>query len=302
MVLIIQGIIVNVRVRFLLLLSFGCGAGVMLLELCAARVLTPYVGSTNVVWTIIIGVLLASMSLGYFLGGRLADKSASRKTLGKIFLGASIFLSFLPLWETTILSWLMPLMSGRALAALGTIVLFSPPSILLSAVSPFLIKMAASGQEHLGRLAGQLSASNSLGSIVGTFLTGFVFLPYLGCQMTLGLLLAATLGLAVWLGAGGVKKSFIGVGILVVIEFFLGVWMFWGGHADLIADVDTVYNRYWIYDLRINHGEKIVRTLKTVGGYQSTVMKNNPEFLVDYLKYFDLFDDFFVSTNILKIN
>ena len=76
---------------------FLCGALEMALELVAARVLSPYVGCSNLIWTTIIGVMLTSMSIGYWLGGKLADKDPSVNRLSNLILLGAIFTSFIPI-------------------------------------------------------------------------------------------------------------------------------------------------------------------------------------------------------------
>ena len=79
---------------------FLCGAIGMILELVAARVLSPYVGSSNLIWTTIIGVMLTSMSIGYWLGGKWADKDPSSNRLSSFILLGAIFTSLIPILET----------------------------------------------------------------------------------------------------------------------------------------------------------------------------------------------------------
>ena len=83
---------------------FICGAIGMILELVAARVLSPYVGSSNLIWTTIIGVMLISMSVGYWLGGKKADKDPSRNSLSNLILLGALTASLIPLLETVLVS------------------------------------------------------------------------------------------------------------------------------------------------------------------------------------------------------
>ena len=85
---------------------FLSGAMAMGLELVAARVLSPYVGSSNVVWTSIIGIILLSMSLGYWIGGKKADNGADANFLSKLLIFAAIATSLIPLLETLIVKQL----------------------------------------------------------------------------------------------------------------------------------------------------------------------------------------------------
>ena len=81
---------------------FLCGAISMMLELVAARVLSPYVGSSNLIWTTIIGVMLISMSIGYSIGGKIADKKTDMNILSFLILLGAFFTSLIPIFETAL--------------------------------------------------------------------------------------------------------------------------------------------------------------------------------------------------------
>jgi len=197
---------------------FLCGAIIMALELVAARVLSPYVGSSNPIWTSIIGVILISMSAGYWAGGKLADKKPSFNLLAVFILVAAILVSIIPLLEIYCIKTLA--LSGLSLATvaiLSAIVVFAIPSALLATVSPYAIKLMETTGENVGSISGRLSAISTLGSIFGTFFTGFILIPNLGNKMIILISSILLISLAIFLFEVKMRKRLdIGAICLVV--------------------------------------------------------------------------------------
>ena len=175
---------------------FLCGAVVMVIELTGSRVLAPYLGTSLVVWTSLIGIILASLSIGYWWGGRLADRRPEARLLGRIILLSAFATAFMALIKTFVLGFLQAQSGGLHTAAMSaTLLLFAPPSILIGMVSPFAVRLKLEDTQTSGRTAGKLYAISTIGSISGTFLAGFVLIPGLGSTNIL-LLMAAVLALA----------------------------------------------------------------------------------------------------------
>lgn len=149
---------------------FLCGALGMALELVAARVLSPYVGSSNLIWTTIIGVMLTSMSIGYWLGGKLADKEPNKSTLSNIILLGAIFASFIPILETIVVKNLSKISENLVLVALiSSAIVFGIPSFVLATISPYAVKLKDKNPEEIGKLSGKISSLSTIGSIVRDF-------------------------------------------------------------------------------------------------------------------------------------
>jgi hypothetical protein len=172
----------------------------LVLELVAGRMLAPYVGVSLYTWTSIIGVVLAGVSIGNFLGGGYADRGASARRLGALFLvGGVLSLATIPL--VALLGGSAPV---RALPLLSrifvlTILVFLPPSLVLGMVTPVAIRRALPDVGHTGRVVGLVYACATLGSLVGNFATGFVLTAYLRVDtivVGVGLALVAIGGLA----------------------------------------------------------------------------------------------------------
>jgi spermidine synthase len=175
---------------------FLAGVGSLATEIAASRLLAPTFGSSTVVWANLIGVVLAALAVGYWLGGRIADRRPQQRLLGWIVLVAAAAIAATPFVAKPILGLTADgLDSASAGAVVGSFVavllLFAPPVVLLGMVSPFAIRLAVTSLDTAGRVAGRLYALSTAGSLLGTFASALVAIPLLGTQRTL--LLTATL-------------------------------------------------------------------------------------------------------------
>ncbi len=177
------------------LIVFVSNVCMMVLELVAGRIIAPYVGVSLYTWTSVIGVVLAGMSLGNYLGGRLADRWASARLLGGVFLLAGLFSAGILAADTLGLqlpdTW--PIVA-RILAF--TAALFFIPSMVLGGVSPIVVKLAVRDLAKTGSTVGRISAAGTLGSIVGTFATGFILISAFGTHVIVWGVAIALLGMA----------------------------------------------------------------------------------------------------------
>jgi spermidine synthase len=171
--------------RFLFLASsFLAGFSLMTVELAASRIIAPYVGSSIYTWTSVIGVILLGLSFGYYLGGFFSDKYSDKNIIFWEYLFSSISVSFVPLVAPLAKSFFKLSLSLPLLIFLISFVLFFVPSVFLGSLSPSILKKYVNSLGEVGRNAGFLSALWSLGSIVGTFFTGFIFIGYVGTKET----------------------------------------------------------------------------------------------------------------------
>ena len=162
---------------------FLCGALGMVLELVAARVLSPYVGSSILIWTTIIGIMLTSMSVGYWWGGKLADKEPHVNRLSSLILLGAIFTSLIPILETVLVKNISEISQNLVISALvSSAVVFGIPSFVLATVSPYAVKLKDKQLEDIGKLSGRVSSLSTMGSIFGTFIAGFMLIPNLGVR------------------------------------------------------------------------------------------------------------------------
>ena len=178
--------------RFYLIVATAGGV-LMAFEILSARLLSPHFGSSVYVWGSVISVFLAAMSLGYWWGGRLADRRPTMVVLGTLLLIAGLCMAWIGFAGQPLIAVVAEKTGGSpwgTLLAAG--LLFGPATILLATVSPFAIKLATQDVSGLGKTAGRLYAISTIGSLAGTLICTFVLIPLLRIELILGLLLAIT--------------------------------------------------------------------------------------------------------------
>lgn len=167
-----------------IILVFFASACTMVIELIAGRILAPYIGVSLYTWTSIIGIVLAGISLGNYLGGKVGDKLPSPLVLSVLFFAGSILsLAILPmtiLLKTSVLPVTFHIMSRATIYAF---VLFFLPTTVLGMVTPIVIKLTLKDLGKTANVAGTIYAISCVGSILGTFLTGFLLISWFGTRM-----------------------------------------------------------------------------------------------------------------------
>src|SRR5436305_2944631 len=176
--------------RLLLPLVFVSGMASLAVEFGASRLLAPYFGTSLYVWGVLIGLVLIYLSAGYVIGGRLADRHPDDGLLYQITAWAGLWIGVIPLVSYPILlasqqgfkALSLGLVAGTLLAV---VLMFAVPVILLGCVSPFAIRLLLKNVETGGNTAGRVYALSTAGSILGTFLPVFWFIPTYGTRPTL---------------------------------------------------------------------------------------------------------------------
>ena len=270
------------------------GAIGMGLELIAARVLSPYVGSSNVVWTSIIGIILVSMSLGYWIGGKSADKDANINQLANILLYAALATSAIPLLETCVVKILAGIIPNLTLAAiLCAIIAFSIPSFILAMISPYAVKIKSKEETEIGSLSGKISSLSTIGSIVGTFLMGFVLIPNIGVS-NINISVTIILFIMSLIAREEINKKIVSKNIwvicIMVILIILGKSIFEINNPDIILDTDSQYSRIWVKQIQAE--KTTYKTLQVDRGLESYIDAETGEMGAKYLRYYDLFEYF----------
>ena len=277
------------KLEIIVFLSGAIGMG---LELIAARVLSPYVGSSNVVWTSIIGIILVSMSLGYWIGGKRADKEANGNVLSRLLLGSALFTSIIPLLETIVVREFAGIVSNLIVAAiLCAIIVFSIPSFILAMISPFAVKMKSMQETEIGSLSGRISSLSTIGSITGTFLMGFVLIPNIGVtNINIGItILLVVMSI---LARDDINKKYIlstiSLVVVMIILMFIGKWVFKLANPEILVDTDSQYSRIWVK--QVNTAKTTYKTLQVDTGLESYIDTETGEMGAMYLRYYDLFE------------
>jgi spermidine synthase len=188
------------RARLLGVTVFLTGFSSLATEMAASRLLAPFFGSSNVVWANVIGLMLAFLALGYWIGGRVADARPSRAVLGAIVIGSGLTLAAVPFVARPLLR---DALHGFGSLSVGVVVgsffavlaLFAIPVVAMGSVTPFSLRLALGTVAETGRVAGRLYALSTIGSILGTFWAALIAIPLIGTQRTM-LISALLLGVA----------------------------------------------------------------------------------------------------------
>lgn len=192
------------------LLVFVVGTGSLGAEIAAVRLLAPYFGASTIVWANTIGIVLVALSIGYWLGGRMADRNPSMRRLCLLALTAAGLLALVPFAADPMLELavdaLDEISAGAFLGSLvGVLVLVAVPVLLLGAVSPYAIRLAVTTVEEAGRVAGRLYALSTAGSLAGTLLSALLLIPLVGTRRTF-LIFALSIALVAVAGIRPVRR------------------------------------------------------------------------------------------------
>ncbi len=269
----------NLQGWVLILVVFVAGACSLAVELSASRLLAPYFGTSLFVWANLIGLILLYLTIGYFLGGRLADRYPRPQVLYTLTITAAFLISLIPFLSKPILLWSQSSFSTYSIGVfygslVSVILLFAAPMILLGCVSPFAIRLRIEQLGRSGRTAGQLYAISTAGSILGTFLPVLFLIPTIGTYRTfftfaVALLLVSIIGMAsTRLDNSGprsrrVNSSFLS--ILLLIPMTLSILTMQGpikaaygsnGGGVLIAERESVYN--YIQVVRVGEETQLI--------------------------------------------
>ncbi|MDD3369471.1 MAG: fused MFS/spermidine synthase [Lachnospiraceae bacterium] len=237
---------------YLYLTEFFAGMSVMAVELGASRLLAPYFSSSQIVWTIIIGTIMIAMALGNIYGGRSADKNPNPDVLYRRIIIAAIWIAAIPVLGKYIILGISALLifsvSSNFLiwaAFIACMVIFVFPLFLLGTVTPSLAKYTVQSLEDSGKIVGTLGASNTIGSIIGTFMPTFVTIPAVGTSVTFLIFSGILLVLAClyFINTKARKKTMAVAAALFVGCCVLGAsdsFAFW--EKDLTYEGESVYN------------------------------------------------------------
>lgn len=265
---------------YLYLTEFFSGMSVMAVELGASRLLAPYFSSSQIVWTIIIGTIMIAMALGNIYGGKSADKNPNPDKLYARILVAGVWIAAIPfLGKFAILG-----ISGLLVITVNTnfliwaafftcMVVFVFPLFLLGTVTPSLVKYTVDSLDDNGKTVGMMNASNTIGSIIGTFVPTFISIPAVGTAVTFlifsGILIA--LGLVYFISSKRGRGKVIASGLLFLICCGLSPslgFAFW--EKDIVYEGESVYNYLQVKD----NERRTALSTNVLFGVQSVYMKS----------------------------
>jgi predicted membrane-bound spermidine synthase len=278
------------------LIVFFAGSILMIIEIAANRVLAPIFGNSLYTWTSLIGVILLSMSVGYYLGGWLVDKRPTFLLLVHTLVLASIATLLVPI--------IKPLMGhvlkGDAVGVVwgpvfGTFFVFALPALLLGSIPPVAIRLSSliSSDKHVGLSAGQIGMISTLGSVIGTFAAGFFLIPRISLPV-LFIIMGIVVGLLALIGGLLFYEKLVNrllstalISSISLLLVFLNTCLWRPFPKDILFQKTTYYNEVTVRRYRLADGN-ILRALyldTTLEGAQYVKSRHLP---IEYQRYWQL--------------
>ena len=203
---------------------FTVDAICMILELIASRIISPYFGNSNIVWTSVIGIILLSSSIGNYLGGKIADKEDVKKNLKIILIASSLSIFIIPILQNVVLDMIKDITTNIKIGAImATVLMFFLPSLLMGLLTPIIVKLKLESLNTAGEVAGKINAVATIGGIVGTFLGGFLLIPNFGSIHILYVLTILVALLLLCVDFNVKNKSNIFIIVITIISIVLMV-------------------------------------------------------------------------------
>ena len=266
------------------ILTFTAGAVVMGLEIITSRILTPVFGSTIYTWGSLIGVILSGLSLGYFLGGKVADGHPKFEKICGIVFSVGLFIVGIPFFASPVVDFTIAVLPGTQYTPLvATFLLLMLPSVLLGFVSPYVIKLGTNTLQRVGNISGNLYSIATIGSIFGTFVTVFILIPNIAVnQIIFGLGIALIASSLIGLKTSPKIITVAVVVILIVPWSSLSINTI-SHNGTLIYEKETPFSHLDI----IEYGNNISMYLD--GNRHSSMNVKDPlDLVIDYTEYFHL--------------
>ena len=260
------------------LIVFVVGMSILGAEIAAARLLAPYFGASTIVWANTIGIVLVALSIGYWYGGRLADRNPTREGLYRIVLLSGLLLAAVPFVADPFLGLAVDALDSISAGAfvgslLGVTVLVATPVLVSGAVAPYALRLAVGDVTQAGTVSGRLYAISTVGSLVGTFSAALLLIPLIGTRRTFIVFGLALVVLAV---AGLAKRRLLVAPAALAVALVLPVGTVKGetdAGARVIHETDTEYQYARVVQdadgtrtLELNEGQA-VHSLRRPGSY-----------------------------------
>lgn len=255
--------------RYLGLLVFTTGACTMGAEIAGARLLAPYFGDSTIVWANTIAIVLVALSIGYWLGGKLADRRPDLKSLCTTVLAGAILVTLVPFFARPFLGASVDAFDELSVGVfagslVGVLVLLAIPVMIFGAVSPWALRIAMdnSDVEHAGQLAGRLYALSTAGSLIGTLVSAMVTIPLIGTQRTF-ILFALLVAVVASIGLRKVWPALVPAAVACAALVPVGTIKA-SGDGDVIFEAETPHQYIRVVEtdkgerrLELNEGQAI---------------------------------------------
>jgi len=271
---------VNKKKYYLFLTVFVTGGAVLMLELLGTRIISPFYGTTIYVWSSLISVTLVFLALGYFAGGKIADRRPRPTMLYLFILLAGLSVVLLSIVDSPVLA-VTDHLGPRWGALCSTFILFSLPMFFLGTIAPYAIKVKAEELKNIGVTSGNLYGVSTIGSFTGALLTGFILIPNLAISTIVNLI--ALLLFVVVVGGFIMERKYYGL----LVTPLLAVFLLPQPALSLAEDIEVVYQTESLYGQIkvIDRGER--RFLLVNGAVHTEYNLKNKEFSFAYLRLFE---------------
>ncbi|MCX8131642.1 MAG: fused MFS/spermidine synthase [Clostridia bacterium] len=283
---------------FVYMTSFFCGMSVMAVELSATRMLATTFSSSSIIYTIVIGLIMISLSIGNVIGGRSADKQKNADKLYFMIGIASVWIAIIPVigkYVTVLSAAIFVFILPENLIVAGSItsclIIFSFPLVIMGMVSPYLVKLGLKDISNSGKTAGEIYALSTIGSIIGTFVPTFVTIPTLGTSKTF-FVFAIILNLISLYYFVTNKRKIIRSVITTLIIITLALaplnssYAFW--EKNIVYEGESMYNYLKVTEYK----DSVILSTNVAFGVQSIYKKNNT--LSGYYYDYGLMAPFFI--------
>gem|GEM_PF-1640457 len=247
--------------QFIYVHNFIIGFSIMSIEMLASRYLSPFFGSSSIVWANVIGVAMLGIAIGYYFGGKLADRNPTPRYYFSLSIFAAIVTSVLPFLLSLILTnkFILTSTVPEILSSfIVSILVFGIPITCISLAGPFAVKLLTinTNQDKIGKIAGLLSACNTIGGIFGIYLTTFLLVPYIGVNQTIWLasliiVVSAASGLILFGNNSQAKLESIASVSMSLVAILTAVSLLSYGigtqASNVIAQVESPYQQINVY-------------------------------------------------------
>jgi predicted membrane-bound spermidine synthase len=280
----------TVLIGYLLVLSTGMGFSMMVLEVTAPRLLAPYFGSSNYLWTNVIGSILAALAGGYYLGGKIADRWPRLSVAATWALIGGVLATASPPAAAALSEWLAPrghldlssVPTSVSGSLLVTVIAFVPPILIVGGLSPMIVRLL-SLHGQVGWASGAVSATTTLGAVLGTFAPTLWLIPAIGSRMTVltASVVAASVGL-LGLLLCGLRRETVAAAAVCALAW-AGLWLQGSSVIEVADSIDELETAYQYACVRQRDGVLELHTDSPKSATQSVL--DQDRYLTDL--YFD---------------
>jgi spermidine synthase len=246
---------------------------ILVIELVAGRMMAPLVGVSLYTWTSIIGVILAGISLGNYLGGKIADRYASRRALAFFFILSALGSASI-LWTIELVTPLSNLAIPIVVNVLLVFtVVFLLPATILGTISPIVVKLTLADLRRTGDVVGKISAAGTAGSIAGTFATGFFLISAFGTRVIVWVVAAGLLLIGVFIALSTPGRQRYAAALVLVLFAGASIFVWQNGWltSNCLRETD-----YFCIKVRTDPEDEDVRVLTLDRLVHSYVYLNEP--------------------------